>query len=121
MDRLPYDRCNTAMVDFEMCGTCHAEYTEKGGIRRHAQTISCRDCGPQLHFEHSDEAFDGEAAFRRGADFIREGGIAAVKDIGGYHLACVPWDDETIRQLRQAKNRENKPFAMMFPDVETIR
>jgi len=121
MDRLPYDRCNTAMDDFEMCGTCHAEYTEKGGIRRHAQTISCRDCGPQLHFEHSGEAFDGEAAFRRGADFIREGGIAAVKDIGGYHLACVPWDDETIRQLRQAKNRENKPFAMMFPDVGTIR
>lgn len=120
MDRLPYDRCNTAMDDFLMCGPCHDEYTEKGGIRRHAQTISCPDCGPQLHFDSGDGAFDGEEAFRKAAAFIKDGGIAAVKDIGGYHLACVPWDDDTVRLLRQAKNRENKPFAMMFPDTDSI-
>jgi hydrogenase maturation protein HypF len=121
MDRLPYDRCNTAMDDFEMCGPCHDEYTEKGGIRRHAQTISCPDCGPQLHFEQGGRTFAGEEAFRQAAAFISRGGIAAVKDIGGYHLACVPGNDDTVRLLRQAKNRENKPFAMMFPNVESIR
>ncbi|MBP3684057.1 MAG: cation transporter, partial [Oscillospiraceae bacterium] len=38
------------------CGCGHAhdhhqkEYTEKGNIRRHAQTIACKDCGPRLRY-----------------------------------------------------------------------
>jgi hypothetical protein len=31
-----------------MCSECEKEYKEKGNIRRHAQTIACHDCGPQL-------------------------------------------------------------------------
>ena len=90
MDRLPYDRCNTAMDDFRMCRPCEEEYTLRGGIRRHAQTISCKDCGPQLHFNVAGEKGTGrigEDAFDEGTALLKRGGIVAVKDIGGYHLA----------------------------------
>lgn len=48
LDCLPYDRDNTSMKMFPMCPSCAAEYRQ--GRRRHAQTISCHDCGPQMVF-----------------------------------------------------------------------
>ena len=46
IDRIPYDRDNTAMIDFPMCEQCEQEYTTLTDRRYHAQTISCHDCGP---------------------------------------------------------------------------
>ena len=41
---VPYDRETITMDDFPMCEACENEYTEKGNIRRHAQTIACKNC-----------------------------------------------------------------------------
>ena len=51
IDRIPYDRHNTTMIDFPMCDFCESEYTELTDRRYHAQTISCHDCGPQLELK----------------------------------------------------------------------
>ena len=48
IDRIPYDRHNTSMVDFPMCSFCEGEYTDLHDRRYHAQTISCHSCGPEL-------------------------------------------------------------------------
>src|SRR5665647_190995 len=48
IDKIPYDRENTAMIEFPMCEFCHGEFTDRKDRRFHAQTISCYDCGPQL-------------------------------------------------------------------------
>ena len=48
LKKLPYDRENITMDIYEMCPECSAEYLK--GRRRHAQTISCHDCGPQVSF-----------------------------------------------------------------------
>ena len=53
MDRIPYDRENTSMVDFPMCEFCEKQYTDISDRRYHAQTISCHDCGPQLMWKGS--------------------------------------------------------------------
>ena len=50
IDRIPYDRCNTAMDDFPMCDFCKGEYTDRRDRRYHAQTISCHHCGPSYCF-----------------------------------------------------------------------
>ena len=50
LDKLPYDRKTTAMIDFEMCPDCAREY--KTGRRLHAQTISCHNCGPQYEIKY---------------------------------------------------------------------
>ena len=52
---------------------------------------------------------------------IRNGGIAAVKGIGGFHLCCDATCDEAVARLRELKHRPMKPFAVMMKNLETVR
>ena len=52
---------------------------------------------------------------------IRNGGIAAVKGIGGFHLCCDATCDAAVRRLRELKHRPMKPFAVMMKNLETVR
>lgn len=117
MERLPYDRENTSMEPYEMCADCQEEYIAPTDRRFHAQTISCHECGPSLIFgKHT-----GEQALKEAVNILKRGGIIAVKGIGGYHYACTPFAEETVLRLRQLKGREEKPFAVMFGNLEQVR
>jgi hydrogenase maturation protein HypF len=120
IERLPYDRCNITMDDFCMCDSCHKEYTTDTR-RRHAQTISCHDCGPQLIFETGGRRCEKEEALKKGIEMLRSGAVLALKGIGGYQFACLPKNQESVERLRSMKHRDKKPFAVMFPSVEAIR
>lgn len=122
MEHLPYDRDTITMRDFEMCDSCKSEYTGMNDRRRHAQTIACMDCGPFLRaIDGSGEQIaSGEAALRETIRVILDGGIAAIKDIGGYHFALLPSSKSAVNRLRRWKNRDRKPFAVMFPDVDSL-
>ncbi len=52
---------------------------------------------------------------------VKNGGIIAIKGIGGYHFACRPDIDECVKNLRELKGREEKPFAVMFPNIEELK
>ena len=133
MEELPYDRENTTMKDFTMCPPCHQEYTSPEDRRFHAQTISCNDCGPYLIFQNNTEINNNQKeqdvsaestsqeALKKAVTVINAGGILAVKGIGGYHLACSPFQEETVQNLRKLKGREEKPFAVMFETVQSIQ
>ena len=54
IERLPYDRPNTSMTDFEMCRQCDAEYRNPTNRRFHAQTVACSQCGPKVFLRRSD-------------------------------------------------------------------
>lgn len=119
---LPYDRARTTMAEFPLCETCQREYEEKGNRRRHAQTIACPHCGPQLLFTGPDGTTQsGEEALSRAVAVLREGGLLAVKNTGGYHLAARPDREKTAVRLRHFKHREAKPFAVMFPRLQSVR
>lgn len=120
IDRLPYDRDTTTMEDFPMCGACAEEYTGKGR-RRHAQTISCHECGPQLILRDSAGTFEKGAALDRAISHLKSEKILAVKGIGGYQFACSPCSGEAVKRLRLLKQRDKKPFAVMFPGLNAIR
>lgn len=118
---LPYDRDRTAMVGFDLCKPCEDEYYAIEGRRSYAQTQACPDCGPQLTYR-----CDGRTSFRREAldaciAHLKAGGIDAVKNVGGFHLACRADDEEAVRALRAIKGREEKPFAILFADLTAIR
>jgi len=118
----PYDRENTTMREFGMCPMCAREYADNGDRRFHAQTISCHECGPYLLFRDPEgKTYTREEAFGKAVEAVKGGGIIAVKGIGGYHLACSPYSEETVMRLREIKMRELKPFAVMFPDMESVK
>ncbi|MCB1378072.1 MAG: carbamoyltransferase HypF [Alphaproteobacteria bacterium] len=113
---LPYDRQNTAMAAFALCSECRAEYGNPSDRRFHAQPLACPDCGPQLRFEHRDGTrASGEGALARTVAALRDGGIVAVKGVGGYHLICDAGNDAAVARLRLRKCRPHKPLAVMVP------
>lgn len=115
IDRLPYDRPNTAMAGFSLCPECDAEYSNSTDRRYHAQPLACPRCGPQLLFRRPGltEKQGNEPALTACIDALRQGLIIAVKGVGGYHLLCDATNPEPVRRLRELKHRPDKPLAVM--------
>ncbi len=112
---LPYDRANTSMADFALCPRCRAEYENPLDRRFHAEPLACPDCGPRLSFRRDGAApCRDEVALRAAVACLRDGGIVAVKGVGGYHLMCDAASDAAVRRLRARKRRPAKPLAVMF-------
>jgi hydrogenase maturation protein HypF len=112
----------TTMAELPLCSACAAEYADPANRRFHAQTVACPDCGPVLTLRRPGEPdLQGNAAIAETRRLIDAGAIVAVKGIGGYHLACAATDDIAVSALRKRKDRGDKPFAVMVPDLETAR
>jgi len=123
IESLPYDRPGTSMKIFEMCDDCKQEYDNPLDRRFHAQPIACPKCGPHIELiTHSGKILSrNNNTILATADKIRQGKIVALKGLGGYQLICRADDENIIAELRKRKNREGKPFALMFPDLESIK
>jgi hydrogenase maturation protein HypF len=122
---IPYDRPLTTMSGFSMCPDCAAEYTNPLDRRYHAQPIACPVCGPQIWLEypanHPHPQSTGEPALQQAIHMLRKGKILAIKGLGGFHLACDALNLPAVTSLRQRKLRVDKPFALMLPDLATIK
>lgn len=119
LDSMPYDRVRTSMGEFPMCEKCEYEYTHAETRRFDAQPVCCNDCGPEVYLLGRKE--QGADAIRYTRKVISEGGIVAVKGIGGFHLCCDAAKEETVARLRQRKKRPMKPFAVMMKDLDVVR
>ncbi len=118
---VPYDRPGTTMAPFRMCPDCEREYHDPLDRRFHAQPNACPACGPRVEFVRGEKRLQGHEAVAAAIALLREGGIVAVKGIGGYHLACDAASAGAVEQLRERKRRSNKAFALMAPSVDEIR
>jgi len=119
LDAMPYDRERTSMGEFPMCEACHEEYTSPESRRYDAQPVCCNDCGPEVYIIDSTQR--GADAIRRTRRTIADGGIVAIKGIGGFHLCCDATNEDAVRRLRRLKHRPVKPFAVMLRDMDSIR
>ncbi len=120
---LPYDRPSTTMSTFEMCGECQAEYNSPLDRRFHAQPNACPKCGPQLALWDKSGtilAIHDEGLLAT-AETIRQGKIAAVKGLGGFHLMVDARNVDAVARLRTRKHRDEKPLALMYPTLEYIK
>lgn len=126
---LPYDRAATSMDCFPMCPKCTAEYVDPLDRRFHAQPDACFDCGPHITWR---DAVNGDACgnssatpavgttretsdaiIERCVELLANGGIVAIKGLGGFHLACDAANEQAVAELRRRKRRGNKPLAVM--------
>lgn len=107
---LPYDRDGTTMGDFALCASCELEYEDPLTRRFHAEPIACHDCGPRL-----------SESIERMTEVIEAGGIVALKGIGGYHLVCDARSAQSVETLRERKQRDQKPFAVMVLNSASAR
>jgi hydrogenase maturation protein HypF len=122
IEGIPYDRPKTSMRVFRMCRQCQAEYDDPLNRRFHAQPNACPACGPQVSlWDGLRQQVRSADPIATATDLIRQGHILAVKGLGGYHLAVDALNAEAVARLRQRKLREEKPFAVMSPDLAAIR
>ena len=121
---VPYDRPNTTMSVFKLCPDCEREYHSPEDRRFHAQPNACPVCGPSVHLKVKNEKLkvnEKENPIKETIRLLKEGHIVAIKGLGGFHLACDASNEEAVNILRLRKRKSNKPFALMAPDVETVK
>lgn len=123
VESMPYDRPRTAMRHFDLCPACRAEYEDPDSRRFHAQPNACPDCGPRLAYHDTGKEITahGDDALARALAVVRGGGVLAVKALGGYQLVVDARDGHGIETLRQRKHRNEKPFALLYPNLEAAR
>ena len=124
IESLPYDRERTSMRAFVQCPACAREYSSPDDRRFHSQTNSCSTCGPRLWFEtrsSSTVPLENAAALTQAAGLLLDGGILALRGLGGFHLSVDATRDEPVLRLRTRKRREAKPLAVMVRSVEQAR
>jgi hydrogenase maturation protein HypF len=118
--RLPYARAATSLAAYLLCADCAAEYENPADRRFHAEAAACPVCGPAhwlLDARGQELAEDpATGAWRR----IQAGGIVAIKGLGGFHLVCDAKNPAAVARLRQRKNREGKPFALMAANLSSL-
>ncbi len=117
---LPYDRPQTSLAPFPLCAACEREYTSPSDRRFHAETICCPRCGPQLALcDAEGHPLSGDPIAQT-LQRLRSGAIIAIKGLGGFHLACDARNAHAVQRLRERKNREKKPFAVMSANVASL-
>jgi hydrogenase maturation protein HypF len=120
---IPYDRSTTSMACFPLCSECRQEYENPLDRRFHAQPNACPACGPRLWLtEPSGRTMaQDDAAMLKTVELLSQGRIVAMKGLGGFHLVCDARNQEAVTSLRTRKKRQDKPLAIMVPDLETAR
>ena len=120
---LPYDRAKTTMKSFVMCPDCRQEYEDITNRRFHAQPTACTLCGPHYELFAGQKKISTEITeiINYTARSIENGETVLIKGLGGMHLACDAFNEAAVQKLRELKNREGKPFAVMFRNASQAK
>ncbi len=122
--KFPFERKNTSISNFEMCPDCNQEYADPKDKRFHSQTNSCTTCGIKLQLKNNQGELvedNQEKVILRIANELKSGNAIAIKNTNGYLLCCDATNTNAIQKLRLQKKRPNKPFAVLYPNIETVK
>lgn len=120
---IPYDRPNTTMSVFKMCEECLREYHDPKNRRFHAQPNACPSCGPHVELRIANPVYRDviyNDPILGTIDLLKRGAILTIKGLGGFHIACDAKNEKSVELLRIRKRKNNKPFALMAPDIDMV-
>jgi len=118
----PFERAHTSLNNFPMCPSCENEYTSATEHRYHSQTNSCPNCGIEMWItDNQENKLTTENPFVFLAKVLKEGKIIALKNTSGYLLCCSASNIATLQNLRTSKKRPHKPFAVLYPNIASIK
>ncbi|WP_338356942.1 carbamoyltransferase HypF [Yeosuana marina] len=123
-ETFPFEREHTSLNEFSMCDECIQEYTNPSDRRFHSQTNTCNTCGIDMHLVDSSGKkveTSKHTLFKVIAKFLSEGNIIAIKNTSGYLLCCNAENEQVVQELRNKKNRPNKPFAVLYPSIDKLK
>ena len=92
--------------------TATREYHDPADRRFHAQPNACAACGPTVTFRHAatpGRACAAPTAIRAAIALLRDGGILALKGLGGYQLACNALDAAAVAGCASANDAATRP------------
>jgi hydrogenase maturation protein HypF len=116
---IPYDRPNTTMRTFQLCASCRREYGSHTDRRFHAQPNACPTCGPRVWLSPAGSA--PQDVFTQVTAALVLGRIVALKGIGGFQLLVDARNSAAVIRLRERKQRDHKPFALLMPSLNCVR
>ncbi|MBU0593672.1 MAG: carbamoyltransferase HypF [Gammaproteobacteria bacterium] len=119
---LPYDRPHTSMASFPLCPVCSQEYRNPDTRRFHAEPNACPVCGPRLSLRNAAGQFiETPDVIATTVALLKSGEILAIKGLGGFHLVCDARNTASVAALRERKQREEKPFAIMAANPVSLK
>jgi hydrogenase maturation protein HypF len=121
IEDMPYDRGKTTMKDFPMCPDCNTEYNDINNRRYHAQPNACPVCGPEVYLYEGNKKIVIKDPIKEAQSRLIKGQIGAIKGLGGFHLACDASNHSAVLRLREIKQRDEKPFAVMVENSDKVR
>ncbi len=121
IEDMPYDRGKTTMKNFSMCPDCNAEYNDINNRRYHAQPNACPVCGPEVCLYEGNKKIVTKDPIEEAQNRLIKGQIGAIKGLGGFHLACDASNCSAVLRLREIKQRDEKPFAVMVENSDRVR
>lgn len=120
LNSMPYERDKTTLNRFPLCRDCQKEYESPADRRYHAQTIGCPQCGPQIWGRNKLGEIEPnpQLAIQQSVNLLNAGKTVALRGIGGYQLLCDAASSAAVQQLREAKHRLAKPFALLVESLQ---
>ncbi len=124
-NKFPFERENTTMEAFTMCEHCEEEYKNPNDRRFHSQTNSCADCGIEIQLVDNQGKLvsisKGNTIIEKVAELIKQGAIVGIKNTNGYLLCVDASNNGAVKKLRERKKRPTKPFALLYPNIDTVK
>jgi len=125
----PFISCNRCVSHIAVngdifCDDCRAEYENPKDRRFHSQAVACSKCGPFVTLRASRSNISTIeyrlSAILRTRRLLREGGVVAIKSLGGFHIVCDADNPMAVAQLHHCKSRAEKPIVLMAADLASI-
>ena len=103
-------------------GSCRKEYITVSDRRFHAESVACNHCGPSYYALYNKVKVTGYSELLNlSSRLLREGEVIAAEGIGGYYLICDARSEKAVSRLRDIKQRDGMPFAVLFRDIDIMR